>query len=517
MSSTKEAIYWNVIKTKVSDLKEFDKNPRKLTKKGLSDLKKSIEKFGVAEPIVVNKDFTIIGGHGRKKVLKEMKIEEVDCYFPDRILDPKEVEELCVRLNKNIAGEFDFDILANEFEIDELIEWGFDEGEFGIEELEPETEGDDDVPESAPSITVKGDLYELGGHRLVCGDSTMIDDVEKLMGGAKSSLLHADPPYGMGKEKDGVLNDNLYNEDLDKFQMDWWLAFRPFLESNAAAYIWGNAPDLWRLWYVGGLQESEELEIANHIVWDKKTIPGMKSSLMTQYPIATEHCLFIKLGDQLKGSINAEDYWEGWDQLRLPLFEEAQRLGVTRKVAQEICGCDMYSHWFSTSQWTLIPEKHYTKLAERFKDQNGFSKPWKEIKKLHLELLKGSQSDKTDKRAYFDNAHDIMHDVWTFDRVHGEERQGHATPKPVDMVVRIVKSSSIRDAIVIEPFLGSGSTLIGCEKANRKCYGMELDERYCDIVVRRYINFCNKNGRTPTVKRNGEDCLKEFESEVIDG
>ncbi len=117
---------WELVKKKVAELKEWKKNPRALTEKGIKDLTESIRKFGIAEPIVINTDGAICGGHGRKKVLELENIKEVDCYQPLKKLLPKQFEELNIRLNKNIAGEFDFDILANEFEIDDLINWGFE-------------------------------------------------------------------------------------------------------------------------------------------------------------------------------------------------------------------------------------------------------------------------------------------------------------------------------------------------------------------------------------------------------
>lgn len=132
---------WNLKKIKVSELKEFENNPRVITKKGLADLKQSILKFGIAEPIVLNTDLTICGGHGRLKVLKDIGILEVDCYIPEVQLNENEFKELNIRLNKNIAGEFDFDILANYFETKDLIEWGFDEAQFGLgEDFEPQND-----------------------------------------------------------------------------------------------------------------------------------------------------------------------------------------------------------------------------------------------------------------------------------------------------------------------------------------------------------------------------------------
>lgn len=123
---------WNLKKLKVSQLIEWDKNPRQLTEKGLSDLRKSIERFGIAEPIICNTDYVICGGHGRLKILQQLNIKEVDCYLPEKKLTTKQFEELNIRLNKNIAGEFDFDLLANNFELPDLLEYGFNERELSI-------------------------------------------------------------------------------------------------------------------------------------------------------------------------------------------------------------------------------------------------------------------------------------------------------------------------------------------------------------------------------------------------
>lgn len=147
---------WRIERVEVSKLKEWHKNPRVLTKKGLEDLTKSIKRFGVAEPLVCNTDFTVCGGHGRLKVIKELGINEIDVYIPERTLAEKQFEELNIRLNKNIAGQFDFDILANQFEPDELIEWGFEKFELGmIDEAEfPEIADGDREPFQQMTFTL---------------------------------------------------------------------------------------------------------------------------------------------------------------------------------------------------------------------------------------------------------------------------------------------------------------------------------------------------------------------------
>jgi len=149
----------------------------------MKDLENSINSIGFMQPININQDGTILSGHARTLKLQQMGEIEVDVYVPDRLLTPKQEEEVLVRANANTAGQWDFDILANEFEDFELVEWGLEIP--NVENLEiEETLGDDEVPkETVKQITVKGDLYELGTHKLLCGDSTIITDVQKLMGG----------------------------------------------------------------------------------------------------------------------------------------------------------------------------------------------------------------------------------------------------------------------------------------------------------------------------------------------
>jgi DNA modification methylase len=324
----------------------------------------------------------------------------------------------------------------------------------------------------------------------LCGDSTAITNVEKLLNGEKAQLLHADPPYGMGKASDGVLNDNLYNDDLDDFQMEWWATFRPFLEDNASAYIWGNAPELWRLWYKAGLGSSELMELRNQIVWDKKAIPGMASPDLTQFPIASEHCLFFALGQQFRGNVNQDGYPPEWDSVRLYLADEAAAAKITPQDIKDVCGVQMFSHWFTTSQFNLIPDKHYVTLQATYPGR--FLRPWRQLK-VAWDKVKSIPTQKIQEaRSYFDNAHDVMRDVWEFSRVTGEERHGHATPKPVAMMERVMKSSLPKNGLCLEPFGGSGSTLMGAEKTGRRCFTMELDPKYVDVIVKRWEAFTGK-------------------------
>lgn len=140
-------IKWHIEKRKLADLKRWDRNPRIIKGKPYEDLKKSIGKFGLAEPLVIQPSGLIIGGHARYEAMLDAKIEECDCYVPDKKLSDKEVEELNIRLNKNIAGEFDFDALANGFEIDNLQEYGFLPWELGIGEINDPNKEWEGMPE----------------------------------------------------------------------------------------------------------------------------------------------------------------------------------------------------------------------------------------------------------------------------------------------------------------------------------------------------------------------------------
>jgi len=139
-------IDWKIKKIKLSDLHEYAENPRILTKKGLQDLKKSIQKFGCCEPLVINTDNIICGGHGRKKILEELGIDFIDCYIPSLTLTDNEFKELNIRLNKNIAGKFDSDILCN-FDIDFLLDIGFTDVDLGID-----IKNEDDITHFSPNI-----------------------------------------------------------------------------------------------------------------------------------------------------------------------------------------------------------------------------------------------------------------------------------------------------------------------------------------------------------------------------
>jgi DNA modification methylase len=487
-------------KVSVEKLIPYARNSRTHSAEQVDQIAASIKEFGFLNPIITDGENGIVAGHGRVMAAKKLGLKELPCIDASHLTETQRRAYIIADNKIAINSDWDTEMLRVEF--DELKEADFDlelTG-FSLDEIEALTpdelvEGltdEDEVPDAPETtVTVLGDVWQLGDHRVMCGDSTMIDDIEKLTGGEKAQLLHADPPYGMGKASDGVANDNIYGEELDKFQMDWWSAFRTSLADNASAYIWGNAPDLWRLWYVGGLGGSERLELRNQIVWDKKNIAGMKSPGLTMFPIATEHCLFFQIGDQFLGSVNADDFPESWEPIRSYMESQAKAAGMKSADVKRVCGCSMYAHWFTKSQFTLIPEKHYCALADAY--PGYFLRHWSEIRGEWDRVKGGPNSEIQGARSYFDNAHDIMRDVWEYQRVTGQERHEHATPKPVAMMERVMKSSLPPKGLCLEPFGGSGSTLMGAEKSGRRCYTMELQPFYVDVIINRWQDFTGKD------------------------
>jgi len=263
-------IEWTLEKRKLLSLKDYSKNPRRLTNDQEDHLRISLQKFGLIDKIIINQDGTIIGGHQRKRTLKKMGVKEVECYVPNRPLETKEVEELNIRLNKN-SGEWDFDILANEWNIPDLVEWGFSLDEFQIEVEQIEgTEDEDSVGEPASDPRTKlGDIYILGEHRLMCGDSTDPAAVKALLDGKEPILMVTDPPYGVNYDpewraragKGCKATGKVKNDD----KVNWALAWHLF--PGSVAYVWHSGK------YSGEVEKSlteSDYETINLIIWAKQ-------------------------------------------------------------------------------------------------------------------------------------------------------------------------------------------------------------------------------------------------------
>ena len=251
----------------LKDLKPAPYNPRQSTAKQEAQLKRSLEKFGVVEPIIWNKQTGyIVGGHFRVRELHKLGYKEIDCVIVD--LNEEDEKELNIRLNAN-TGEWDWDSLANEWDTEKLDDWGLDlPVDLSVaEELEAE-EDNYQIPNEINTDIVIGDLFEIGEHRLLCGDSTCSDTVAKLMNGEKADMVFTDPPYGIdivgnngkvggdNKAKNGVYSKVIADETTDTakefYQTCQALGFENYI-------IWGGN------YFIDFLPFS-----SSWIIWDKR-------------------------------------------------------------------------------------------------------------------------------------------------------------------------------------------------------------------------------------------------------
>lgn len=503
-----------IVKLKIDELKPYEKNAKIHTQEQIEQIKASIEEFGMCDPIGVwGDDNIIVEGHGRLQALKEMGFDKVDCIRLDHLTDEQRKAYTLAHNKLTMNTGFDFDILQKE--IDELeldmSEFGFDfELNLEFEEYTEENEEkeniqtvEDDYEEEPPEEPRAkfGDVYQLGNHRLMCGDSTNSESIRKLMDGKKADLVFTEPPYGMKKEKDGVANDNLNYDDLLEFNKKWIPLTFENLKDNGSWYCWGIDEPLMDIYsnILKPLIQNNKITFRNLITWDKGDagaggVSFMGKEGLRSYPISDEKCLFVMCGVQGFNN-NADHYDETFEPIRSYMEQEAKKVGLNGKILKEICGVGMFSHWFTKSQFGIIPEKHYKKLQDYYNGE-AFTMQYNSLQKLfkadeHKTLKEAVMA----KRAYFDNTHDKMKSVWEFGRTKGTERAecgGHATPKPIALCARAIKSSSREGESVLDVFGGSGSTLIACEQLNRNAYLMELEPKWVDVIIRRWEKFTGK-------------------------
>lgn len=231
-------------KIKISEIKLNPNNPRLIKDDKFAKLVKSVKEFPEMldiRPIVVNSDMIILGGNMRYKACKEAGLKEIPVIIAEGLTEQQQKEFL---IKDNVAGgEWDWDMLANEWEVEQLDAWGLDIPNFDATNLEA-VEDDFEVPEGGVETDiVLGDLFEIGEHRLICGDSTQVDTFEKLMGGDLADMVVTDPPYNVaykGKTKDAleIENDNMGDKDFYQFLYDFYTALGAYSKAGGAWYVW---------------------------------------------------------------------------------------------------------------------------------------------------------------------------------------------------------------------------------------------------------------------------------------
>ena len=405
----------------LKELKPAAYNPRKKLKKGDKEyekIKQSLLKFGYVDPIIVNEDLTVIGGHQRLTVLKDLDYETAKCVIVDL---PKEDEKaLNIALNK-ITGQWDEALLADL--LLDLQESDFNLDLTGFEPPEIDdilsnvhdkelSEDEFDVEEELkkPTLSRHGDIWQLGKHRVICGDSTKAETYKQLLNDRKANLVVTDPPYNVDVEETAgkILNDNMSDGDFYQFLLSMFTQVENHMEDDASIYVFHA--DTEGLNFRKAFKDAG-FYLSGCCIWKKNSLVLGRSPYQWQH----EPCLY------------------GW-----------------KKKGKH--------QWFSDRKQTTI---------------------------------------------------------WEYDRP--KSSKDHPTMKPIQLMAYPIQNSSMRGTIVLDPFLGSGSTLIAADQTGRVCYGIELDEKFVDVIVKRYIEV---TGDTEvTVQRNHEvltynQVLKELEEQV---
>ena len=394
---------------KISEIKPNPNNPRIIKDDKFKKLVKSIQDFPKMmelRPMVINADNIVLGGNMRLKALKELGYKEIPDTWVKRADELTEDEQRRFIISDNVGfGEHDWEVLKSEWDVQELEEWGLDiPDEWGEEKEVLEAKEDDfDVPEGGiETDIVLGDLFEIGEHRLLCGDSTDSDSVAKLMNGEKADMVFTDPPYLMdftggihadgsksfNSKHGGIKNDKMSDSDGDDF-LDA-INSNIILFCKGAFYI-----SFYRLGidkYFASMKRAG-LQYRALIIWNKGNHTLSNSDYMSKY----------------------EPIFYGW-----------------------------------------VDEHNF------YGGNNGM-------------------------------------DIWDIARTGKNDL--HPTMKPIPLCEKGISDGSKQGDKVLDLFLGSGSTMVASHQLKRKCYGMELDSKYCEVIVTRMIKLDN----TLTIKRNGVD------------
>ena len=400
----------------VNKLVPYQNNARTHSPEQINKLRSSLREFGFINPIIIDKDYGIIAGHGRLLAAKEEGMTEVPCVFADHLTEAQKKAYIIADNRMALDAGWDEELLRVEIEAlqaeaFDLALTGFDEKELsklfdGGNDIEDDN-FDADEELKKPVFSKAGDVWRLGRHRLVCGDSTKAETYETLMEGKKANLVVTDPPYNVNYEGTAgkIQNDNMASEKFFDFLFDAFSNMEKVMADDASIYVFHADTE--------GLNFRKAFEAAGFYlsgccIWKKPSLVLGRSP----YQWIHEPCLF------------------GW-----------------KKSGKH--------QWYSDRKQTT---------------------------------------------------------VWEFEK--SKKNTDHPTMKPIPLLSYPIANSSMSNTIVLDPFGGSGSTLIACEQMDRSCYTIELDEKYCDVIVRRYIEF-RGSSEGVTVLRDGAE-LKYEDVEVSD-
>lgn len=405
------------------ELKEYDNNPR-INDNAVDAVANSIKEFGFKVPIVIDKDNVIIAGHTRLKAAKMLGLENVPCIVADD-LTPEQVKAF--RIADNKTGEIaEWDLSLLEQELSELQNLDFEMGQFGFDDVETlnaevvEVEVPEIDEENEP-ITKRGDVWKLGNHRIMCGDSTSVTDMNILLDNKLSDLVVTDPPYNMAYEgaaktpqskriKNKILNDDMSDKDFEIFLISIYKTMLQGMKDGASCYVFYK--ELGKGVFITSMLEAG-ITFKQELIWVKNQIVLGGSKYQNMY----ESCLFGCKGKSVE-------------------------------------------NWYAGRKERSVIESINT--------MNEF-----ELRDAIRDLLNTIETDIVRENKTLKN--DL-----------------HPTMKPIKLLAKFIRNSSKENDIVLDLFGGSGSTLIACEQLNRNCVTMELDERYCDVIIKRWETFTSK-------------------------
>nr|DAV75591.1 MAG TPA: adenine specific DNA methyltransferase [Caudoviricetes sp.]DAZ46482.1 MAG TPA: adenine specific DNA methyltransferase [Caudoviricetes sp.] len=373
----------------INKLIPYVNNARTHNAQQINKLRSSLREFGFINPVIIDCDFNVIAGHGRIMAAKEEGISKVPCVFVDYLTEAQKKAYILADNRMAMDAGWDEELLKVEIEALQAEDFdlsltGFDEKElagfFDTSDNAKEDDFDVDTELGKPPVTKTGDLWLLGNHRLLCGDSTKEESYALLMNGKKANLVVTDPPYNVNYQGTAgkIKNDNLENEKFYQFLFDAFTCMEKAMADDASIYVFHA--DTEGLNFRKAFADAG-FYLSGTCIWKKQSLVLGRSPYQWQH----EPCLF------------------GWKK-------------------------NGKHQWYSDRKQTTI---------------------------------------------------------WEFDKP--KKNGDHPTMKPVPLLAYPIKNSSMSNCIVLDPFGGSGSTLIACEQTNRICHTIELDEKYCDVIVKRYI------------------------------
>ena len=423
----------DIINMPVRDIIPYEKNAKKHDETQIKNVMESIKQFGFAQPLVVDKDNVLIIGHCRLTASKRLHLTEVPVLKMAE-LSEEQVKKLRLLDNKLNESEWDMDLLMEE--INGLDFDGFDmEWDLPQEEPEEPPVEEIDTPEDAPQRTALGEIYELGRHRLIVGDSTDAEIIKRLMAGKKADLVLTDPPYNVAlghhmrpseakqlhQRTDGLVIENDAWSDTEEFTEFLTKAFmvaRENIRPGAAFYIW-HADNSRKSF----LEACERVgwQVRQCLVWNKNTFALGRQDYQWKH----EPCLY------------------GWE--------------------------DGAAHYFVSDR----------NLPTVFQDEEEFDP--RKLKKEELVQIIEEMIIKTPTTV--------------IDEDKPSRSVEHPTMKPLKLLARQIKNSTRRGELVLDQFGGSGSTLMTCEQLGRACYTSELDPHYADVILKRWEDYTGKEAR----------------------